>query len=76
MNRQINEFKDPFELVREREQALRVEGAENFWEKVQNRLAKMHPDTDLTVRMFTSILESEAQEWILRSRHSEKKTAE
>lgn len=73
MNR---EFKDPFELVREREQVLRVEGAENFWEKVQNRLAQMHPDTDLTVRMFTSILESEAQQWILHSRHSENKTAD
>ena len=61
------EFKDTFELVREREQALRKEGAENFWQKVQARLAQMHPDADLTVRMFTGILESEAEHWISNS---------
>lgn len=76
MNREIREFKDTFELVREREQALRKEGAENFLEKLQTRLAQMHPDTDLTVRMFTDILESEAEQWILNSRQSEKKTAD
>jgi len=70
------EFKDTFELVREREHTLRKEGAQNFWEKLQTRLAQMHPDTDLTVRMFTSILESEAEQWILNSKQSEKKTAE
>jgi hypothetical protein len=70
------EFKDTFELVREREQALRKEGAENFWQKVQTRLAQIHPDTDLTVRMFTSILESEAEHWISNSGHSAKRTAE
>ncbi len=76
MNRQIREFKDMFEIVREREKELRSEGARHFWERLQYRLAQIHPETDITVQMFTEIIESEAELWILHSAHAEKKTAE
>ena len=76
MNREIKEFKDMFEVVREREKELRAEGAKNFWDKVQSRLAQIHPDTDLTIKMVTQILESEAESWISHSAHAEKKTAD
>lgn len=67
MNRQIPAMKDTFELIRAREEELRIEGAKNFWARVSYRIAQIHPDTEMTIRMFTEMMESEAEVWILNS---------
>ena len=63
-----SEFKSSFEMIRNREEELRIEGARNFWERVQFRVSQIHPETELTVRMFQEMLESEAEKWILNSK--------
>lgn len=64
-----------FEIVREREKELRAEGAWNLLTQLHNRLAQMHPDTEMTVGMFTKLIEGEQEKWILNSKQNAGKTA-
>lgn len=62
-----NEFKDTFEIVREMEKMLRKEGAYKFYSDLLTKLHTMHKDTEMTVGMFTQMIEENAQKWILNS---------
>lgn len=69
------EYKDTFEIVREREKALRREGAWTLLTQLHGKLAQMHPDTEMTVGMFTKLIEGEQEKWILNLEQNAGKTA-
>lgn len=62
-----SEFKDSFERIREVERGLRKQGAYAFYSQLISKLDSMHKDTDMTVGMFTTMIQEEAEKWILNS---------
>lgn len=62
-----SEFKDQFEMMREFEKQLRIKGAKKFYGQLLTKLETMHKDTDMTVGMFMTMIEEDADKWILNS---------
>lgn len=62
-----NEFKETFERIRQMERGWKMTGAANFYTQILSKLDTIHPDTDMTVGMFVTMIEEEAEQWILNS---------